>query len=311
MLSPVKLAAVLAVSATCSMAQVYTTCGASGTTSAAPASTVGTGGTPRQSFTGDGINKRPFTGGDRVHDGDEAVSAAGIVSLKIVKASGQTSSCTGSLIADDWVLTAAHCVIDSASNRPARRVTVYIGSLKRWRGASATGTPYCHAGYAGAAKGYANDLAMIKLNTAFPDARKMPLVSSNDRRMTALPSKRRVRINGYGRYQEGQLSQVLLTGIVRTAEGTPCRTKHHDRKSIFCSRTNGDTGFPSSLCPGDSGGPATYAHGGAPVQVGINSYINNDVTGSETYCGQPGNFAAFVEVRHYVGWIDAVMRGVQ
>lgn len=195
--------------------------------------------------------------------------------------------CTGTVIADKVVLTAAHCVNDVSSlmlGTPAGVLSSDQGFIsqviydRRYDPSGGVAVPF--------------DLGVIRLNVS-TGARPVPILGSD-----SVGLGETVSVFGYGqdetsqtfldRLQVGEYEKVLkagqmLIGLVSV-----------DRRNLFA--TFDSTG--QSACPGDSGGPAIVRIGGESVIAGVVSYgsRNNCLSGSYVSFGNLGNS----EVRDFI-----------
>jgi secreted trypsin-like serine protease len=148
-------------------------------------------------------------------------------------------TCSGTIIAAQWVLTARHCT--SAS------MTVRVGSVNRTSGGVVANVTSYSSRY---------DLAVLRLDRSISTS-YMPLASSNP------PVGSTNNIYGWGMtcYSGCSASTVLKTATVRvTGSGTDA----YGGPALASTRINGNA------WRGDSGGPQTYNG----LQVGVASTAN-------------------------------------
>jgi len=205
--------------------------------------------------------------------------------------------CGGTLISDEWVMTAGHCA-DGASS-----VQVMLGA-HNVREAAEEGRMeimstdiFKHESYNPIL--IHNDIALIKL----PE----PIQFNDIIRPICLPSYSEwnttwfnldMEISGWGKPSDSadSISPVLRDATVDTITNTQCALEfpiNINHKNICISGRNG-----MSTCNGDSGGPLEYLYeDGKYRQIGITSF------GSGFGC-EIGYHAAFTRVASFLEWIE-------
>jgi MYXO-CTERM domain-containing protein len=214
----------------------------------------------------------PVINGDLTSDYDE------VVLIYAYTNDGYGGVCSGSLVADEWVLTAAHCVQD------VDQVQVYVGansnSLEQ---DSRADEWYQHPQYDGS--GY-YDIALIHLRSTFSGVQ---LMGVNKDALTNRDVGDDYRVVGFGITADDDTSSVSKK---RYAD-LPLYD-YDSSLAIFYGDPEGQ-----NACHGDSGGPMleTTSDGGYEVAA-----IINFAYGGSTDCENNG--VATARVDYYLDWIE-------
>jgi trypsin len=206
-----------------------------------------------------------------------------------VKIDGKSYLCGGSIIADGWLLTAAHCFKPSTSPGEVRvksGATNYIT-----QGAWATiERIVIHQDYN--PQTHEHDIALAKLRFP-PPGKVIPLPTDGQ----MIPSGQPLEVTGWGATSEGgDASRVLLKATVPYAENATCNALSAYngliKAGMMCAGYR-DGGIDS--CHGDSGGPLVWRTADGPVLVGVVSWGEG--------CARKFRYGVYTRVASYVRWI--------
>jgi len=243
---------------------------------------------------------RPEVQGSRVIAGQPA--ARGAWPWQILMFYDGNMGCGGTLIAPNWVITAAHCVY--GKEWYPRRFTVRVGEhdFNRVEGSEVdhqVERVFRHPNYN--PRTFENDIAIFKL--------ARPVKYNRFVKPACLPSGvvsvgSSCYITGWGKiHHPGQMYHLLQQAVLKVPSNQVCDAKNwrgigiHVRPSMICGGDGGRTRVGG--CHGDSGGPFVCNIGGRWELHGSVSHGSSD-------CQSYKSYTVFSRTSYLLGWVKQV-----
>lgn len=201
---------------------------------------------------------------------------------------GEKFRCGGSFIDAQWVLTAAHCVLDGSVKIPPSNLTVFAGSsnLDGDGHYFEVEDTFAHEQYGA----FMNDIALMKLKSPAEFDEGVQKINLFD---GELEEHSKVTISGFGRVGTGlpTSNQLKFNTMYALRDWSCYASTGIVYEGLVCFNSAVDNG----ACNGDSGGPAVYNG----QLVGVANFV---VDG----CGSL-NPDGYAKVSYFVDWIKDTM----
>jgi secreted trypsin-like serine protease len=211
--------------------------------------------------------------------------------------------CAGSLVAPDWVLTAAHCVVDEGTVTAPGALQILVGTKHLLSGGQESDVTEVHVCPHYVERTSACDAALLRLATNVSVA---TVRVARPGQRTLYEVGRRAYIAGWGDRRadddpQSSFPEVLYSAFVPIRSSRVCRRDwggRFTRTYMFCA--GNDRGRPDT-CRADSGGPIAIRLSGSRWRlIGITSFGR---------CGVPGNIGVYTLLRsqRISDWIDGTI----
>ena len=215
-----------------------------------------------------------------------------------IKIDGATYLCSGSFIAPQWVVTAAHCFYEENGPGVAKQ-----GDVKLKAGV----TNYLAQGNWLVAENFVvnkdyngdthkDDIALIKLASLPADADTIPLL---DPSITLNPGQD-LEVTGWGVTESGAPSPDLRKASVPYVDNATCNAPNsYNGRALPGMMCAGQRDGGVDSCQGDSGGPLVWNSADGPVLVGVVSWGDG--------CARKLKYGLYTRVTAYRDWINRVI----
>ncbi|XP_010883330.1 chymotrypsin-like protease CTRL-1 [Esox lucius] len=231
----------------------------------------------------------PQVSGLKIVNGQNAVSGSWPWQVSLQDSTG-FHFCGGSLISQNWVVTAAHCRVTPGRHR------VILGEHDRQSNAEqlqiktiskAITHPYYNS------QTFNNDVTLLKLSSpAQITSRVSPVCLAYS--STSFPTGTRCVTTGWGKTGTTSSPRILQQVALPLLSSAQCKQywgQNRITDAMICAGASG-----VSSCQGDSGGPLVCQSGGVWSQVGIVSWGTSNCNVQTP--------AVYSRVSYLRGWID-------
>lgn len=241
-------------------------------------------------------NKR-ISGGNKVSFNENKWQVAILVAE--IKNNLRAQFCGGTVVAEQWILTAAHCI---DKKKAANKYDILVGTdtlavdCCRLPAIDYIIHPQYDARRKDGVSKHDYDIALIKVDTSKKSIKEY-IIDLYDHDS---PVGKDMRATGWGVTERRYSPTVNLLGVMLPViDNDICNLKKSYDKTVtenmFCA---GDEMGKRDTCKGDSGGPGTVEYNGKMFLIGVTSWGDS--------CGKLFKYGVYTRVHNFKSWIKEV-----